>query len=74
MNMSNNGFYLIANNESKTLIARIDWYGQAHKKLEELNKIDNVHTVHNVTHPKCPKWIKILAQNQWFYSMFGAEV
>ena len=68
-----NGLYVIVNNESKTLVARIDWFGQTYKKLKELNETNNVHTWHNVSHPKCPKWIKTLAQNQWFYSMFGVR-
>jgi hypothetical protein len=67
---STTGVYVIVNNETKTLVVRITGFITCYKELEKLNAVNNVHSWHNVTHPRCPKWVKSLAQDQWFYSQF----
>ena len=57
----NEPFYYIVNYTSKTLISKHEYYGKATKALEEYdNKNVDVIAIHNITHPKCPVWVKEL--------------
>ncbi len=54
-------FYRIVNYTSKTLISKHEYYGKAAKALEEYGPRGlDVIAIHNITHPRCPQWVKEL--------------
>lgn len=55
--------YAIVDYDSKTLITTRDWYGQAHSVLTSL-PVQRAAVIHNITHPKCPVWVKNLVKAQ----------
>lgn len=61
INVKKEPTYRIVNYTHKTLISKHDFYGKAAKALEDYDNrsLDRI-AIHNITHSKCPKWVKEL--------------
>lgn len=52
--------YVIADDRAKKIVEAFDYVGQACKRRNELEKADANLSIHNITHSKCPEWLRDL--------------
>jgi hypothetical protein len=61
--------YAVVDPQAKTVLATFNWVGAAAKGMEKLKKAGGVDDLmlHNLTHPKCPDWLKEIVTSDVVY-------
>lgn len=63
--------YVVVNTRTRTVVAAFNWVGEAMKAVTRDGAVDL--TLHNITHPKCPDWLKELVRSDRVYCSRKAE-
>lgn len=66
--------YAVVDPAARQLLATFNWIGVADRGMKDLQKAGHGElTIHNITHPKCPDWLKEMVRADKDYCRIRAE-